>query len=52
MPQVDAHGRYWARLCDEHDEAFNNAIAALDVKKMLSFWVKAQGDAKEAARRT
>lgn len=38
------------RFCDEHNREINSFVANGDVKKILSFWVKARGGAERSAR--
>lgn len=42
-------GKVWAYLCEEHNNELEAALAAEDVKKLLSSWVKASGGAKKMA---
>ena len=49
-PQTAQDGEVWAVLCDEHHEMLDSVIGK-DVKKMLSYWVRAQGGAKTASNR-
>lgn len=50
-PQIAGDGSVWANLCDEHSKQLEDAIDALDVEKILSSWVKAQGGSAQAARK-
>jgi hypothetical protein len=49
-PRIAQDGSKWADLCDQHDRQIQTAIDTGSVS-LLSFWVKAQGGAKAAARR-
>ena len=48
-PQLNEQGNQWANLCDEHHEQIQKAIEELDVKALVSAWVKASGGAKKLA---
>ena len=51
--QLDKNGKIWANLCDNHHDKLNNVINdPKKIKKILSYWVKAQGGAEVATRRT
>ena len=50
FPQKANDGSIWARLCPEHHKMLDDALG-VDVKKTLSYWIKAQGGAKAAAAR-
>lgn len=50
-PQVGSDGSQWAKLCEEHDQKLEAAIATGDVKKWMGAYIKAQGGAKAAAAR-
>ena len=43
-------GSVWADLCVEHAFMMEEAIEELDAKKMLSYWIRALGGAKKAAK--
>lgn len=46
-PQIGQDGKQWCNLCDEHHQMLQNAYASTDPKKILSYWVKAQGGARK-----
>ena len=48
-PQIASDGKEWANLCATHAQKMDDEL--LDVKKVLSNWVKAQGGSKEAVKR-
>lgn len=50
-PQLSKGGEVWACLCDEHHLKLEADLDSLDVKRILSSWVKAQGGAAKAAGR-
>ena len=49
--QLDKQGKQWAKLCSIHALMLNDALKSMDAKKMVAYWVKAQGGAKKAAKR-
>jgi hypothetical protein len=51
VPQLSNNNSIWANLCTEHDALMEQAIVNGDVKLMLASWVKANGGAKELARK-
>ena len=48
--QIATDGQQWAHLCEAHFKELDAAMKT-GVKQTLSAWVKAQGGAKEAAKR-
>ena len=50
-PELDKNGRQWADLCDAHSQKLNDALSCGDMRKVLAFWVRAQGGPKKAAER-
>ena len=58
-PQKDKNGKVWANLCQEHhleletalEESLKDSSNSFKMKLMLSCYVKAQGGAKEMAKR-
>jgi len=50
--QLAKDGTPWANLCVSHELILNEALAGRDVKKIMSYWIKAQGGAVSAAKRT
>lgn len=49
-PQTANDGSVWANLCNYHHMLMDKEVGS-DVKKMLSYWVRAQGGAKAATAR-
>ena len=49
--QLDQQKRPWATLCETHHRLLHDALEAKDARKILSYWVKAQGGAKAAKDR-
>jgi hypothetical protein len=48
-PQVGKDKEIWANLCQAHHAKLDSEL--LDVKKVLSNWIKASGGAKVMARK-
>lgn len=50
--RLDRQGlRCWATLCEAHNNMFQAAVDEGNVKKILSYYVKAVGGSKKAAER-
>lgn len=47
--QTGRDGEVWAVLCRHHNDLLQDAIDGSDVKKMLRFWVAANGGAERMA---
>lgn len=48
--QEAGDGSVWANLCEFHHDSLE-AVVGVDVKKTLSYWVRAQGGSRAAADR-
>lgn len=45
----DKNGKIWANLCDQHNNAYSDAIKSADAKRVLAVWVRASGGSKVLA---
>jgi hypothetical protein len=52
LPQIAKDGERWANLCNAHDAELSLSVDSLDVRMMLSSWVRAGGGPKKMAART
>lgn len=46
-PHAGQDGKQWCNLCAEHHDMLESAFVDSNPKKVLSYWVKAQGGAKK-----
>jgi hypothetical protein len=45
--ELGKDGKEWCNLCDEHHQTLETSYKELDTRKILSYWVKAQGGARK-----
>lgn len=49
--QIANDGEQWANLCQQHHAEMEDSISALDARRTLSNWIKANGGAAAMSKR-